>query len=163
MKKSFVIENAISGIRSNLMSYALMLTSSRADACRLVDEVSQRTLNDDGNAQVAADELKGIMFSLMRDIYNANYRGLKDARVAVAGRETRTYSINVVESRGIASLKGVKTPEELVKGVAQLKPAARNVFTMYALGYTRREIRKALGMRRISVLSHIVASIAAIF
>lgn len=161
MKRSFEFETAVSGIRSNLMSYALMLTSSRAAAGRLVDETSARAY---AAGVERSRDLKGVMFSIMRDLYNANYRGLQSTHAGIdAHAEAGRYTINVARSRGIASVKGVKSVDELTEGINRLQPSARRVFTMYATGYTHREIRRATGMSRLSVLSRLVAAIAAIF
>ncbi len=163
MKKSVNLQSALSGMRSNMMSYALILTSSRPAANRLVNEVAAQALTTGVSADDSKD-LKGMIFSMMRDIYVANYRGLVSTNISINDNAlVKKYHIEVPVAGGLESVKGVMSVDDLTEGIDRLQPRARRVFSMYATGYTMSEIRAELGMKVSSILNHLINSLTAIF
>lgn len=138
-------ENALMGLHHNLINYALMLTSERRQAEKLVHETTVKALDCRDHYALGSD-FKGWVFNMMRDIFLERYVGRAPGVKVVDRTDSAVSRVSFVSESSIAGLDSVNEVHELSRRISNLSRDASVVYTLYAVGDTPDEISVRLSM-----------------
>jgi len=86
MTTSNIFQSKLMSLQSNMLNFALMLTSNRDDAYDLLQDTTLKAL-DNSDKYVENTNFKGWVFTIMRNIFINNYR--RGVRTATYRRHHR--------------------------------------------------------------------------
>lgn len=140
-------------LQSNLLSFAYQLTSNKEDAEDLLQDTTLKALtNEDKFAE--GTNLKGWIFTIMRNIFINNYR--QTIRKATVIDQTEDlFHLNISQESGIETPEGTLSVKEINKVIEQFSEEYRVPFTMHLAGYKYNEIADKLDLPLGTVKSRI--------
>ena len=143
----------ILAMEPDLHRFAYKLTSDRESANDLVQDCVLQAL-DNHEKFTHAKNLKGWMFTIMRNIFINNYR--KTVRDQTFVDQTdNLFHLNFSQESGFDSTEGAYDLKEIHRVVNALPKDYRVPFAMYVSGFKYREIAEKLGLPLGTVKSRI--------
>lgn len=152
MSKASFIQRVI-GLQDNLLSFAYKLTSDRDRASDLVQDTTLKVLDSEDKFAENVN-LKGWVFTIMRNIFINNYR--KQVREnTVTDTTENLFHLNAAIPEASETPDGSFAVNEITKIISELPADFREPFNMHVAGYKYEEIAKKLGLPMGTVKSRI--------
>ncbi len=131
-------------LQSNMMNFALMLTSNRDDAMDLLQDTTLKAL-DNQDKYAENTNFKGWVFTIMRNIFINNYR--RAARTATVVDTTENlYHLNLSQDSGLETPEGSYGAGEITAAINEFSDDFRIPFSMHVQGYKYNEIAEKMGL-----------------
>ena len=143
----------ILAMESDLHRFAYKLTSDRDSANDLVQDCVLQAL-DNHEKFTHAKNLKGWMFTIMRNIFINNYRKVVRDQTFV-DQTDNLYHLNLPQDSGFESTEGAYDLKEMHRVVNALPKEYKIPFSMHVSGFKYREIAEKLGLPLGTVKSRI--------
>lgn len=132
------------GIQSNLLSFALKLTTDKEEAQDLVQDTTLKALNNEDKYAENVN-FKGWMLTIMRNIFINNYRKSVRENTMVDSTES-AYHLNLSQDSGVQTPDGAYAMTEITSILDKFPEDYRQPFSMHVAGYKYDEISEILGM-----------------
>ena len=137
-------QTALMNLQSNMMNFALMLTSNRDDAMDLLQDTTLKAL-DNQDKYAENTNFKGWVFTIMRNIFINNYR--RAARTATMVDTTdNLYFLNLSQDSGLETPEGAFGAAEITAAINEFSDDFRIPFTMHVQGYKYNEIAEKMNL-----------------
>ncbi len=149
-------QSNLMGLQSNLLNFAYMLTSNRDDAYDLLQDTTLKAL-DNEEKYTEGTNLKGWLFTIMRNIFINNYRRISRAATIVDTTDNQ-YLINLPAESAIESPEGTFTANEITEAINAFSEDYRKPFSMHVAGYKYEEIAEEMGLPLGTVKSRIFSA-----
>ncbi len=131
-------QDKLLALQSNLLNFAYVLTSNRADAYDLLQDTTLKALDNEDKYQENTN-LKGWLFTIMRNIFINNYR--RSVRYATNVDTTEDlYHLNLSQDSGLADPENSYTVNEVYNCINSFSAGYRIPFSMHLAGYRYAEI-----------------------
>ena len=143
----------ILAMESDLHRFAYKLTSDRDSANDLVQDCVLQAL-DNHEKFTHAKNLKGWMFTIMRNIFINNYRKVVRDQTFV-DQTDNLYHLNLPQESGFQSTESAYDLKEMHRIVNALPREYKIPFSMHVSGFKYREIAEKLGLPLGTVKSRI--------
>ena len=140
-------------IQSNLLNFAYLLTSNRDDAYDLLQATTLKVL-DNQDKYVDNVNFKGWVFTIMRNIFNNNYRKTMRSNTMLDNTEDLIY-LNMPQDSGIETPEGSLAAGEITDVINSFPDDYRVPFSMHVSGYKYTEIAEHTGLPLGTVKSRI--------
>ncbi|MEE1208225.1 MAG: RNA polymerase sigma factor [Muribaculaceae bacterium] len=140
-------------IQSNLLNFAYLLTSNRDDAYDLLQDTTLKVL-DNQDKYVDNVNFKGWVFTIMRNIFNNNYRKTMRSNTMLDNTEDLIY-LNMPQDSGIETPEGSLAAGEITDVINSFPDDYRVPFSMHVSGYKYTEIAEHTGLPLGTVKSRI--------
>ncbi len=140
-------------MQSNLLSFALKLTTNKEEAQDLVQDTTLKALNNEEKF-VENTNFKGWMLTIMRNIFINNYRKSVRENTMVDSSED-LYHLNLSQDSGLETPDGAYAVSEISTILAKFPADFRKPFSMHVAGYKYEEISEKLSMPLGTVKSRI--------
>ena len=140
-------------VQTELLNFAYKLTADREEANDLLQETSLKAL-DNEEKYTAATNFKGWIYTIMRNIFNNNYRKALRDQTYVDQTDNQYYLNQNFDIEG-DSTEGSYDLKEMHRIVNALPKEYRIPFSMYVSGFKYREIADKLGLPLGTVKSRI--------
>lgn len=140
-------------LQGNLLNFAYMLTSNRDDAYDLLQDTTLKALDNEAK-YTANTNLKGWVFTIMRNIFINNYR--RGARAATVTDSTdNLFYLNISQDSGLDTPEGSYTASEITDAINAFPDEYRVPFSMHVAGYKYNEIADKMSLPLGTVKSRI--------
>ncbi|MDE6310874.1 MAG: sigma-70 family RNA polymerase sigma factor [Muribaculaceae bacterium] len=149
-------QSNLMGLQSNLLNFAYMLTSNRDDAYDLLQDTTLKAL-DNEEKYTEGTNLKGWLFTIMRNIFINNYRRISRAATIVDTTDNQ-YLINLPAESATESPEGTYTANEITEAINALSEDYRKPFSMHVAGYKYEEIAEEMSLPLGTVKSRIFSA-----
>ena len=127
-----------------MLNFAYMLTSNRDDAYDLLQDTTLKALdNEDKYAE--GTNLKGWLFTIMRNIFINNYRRVSRAATVVDTTDNQ-YLINISAESEQEPPDGTYTANEITAAINSFSDEYRIPFSMHVAGYKYNEIAEKMNL-----------------
>ncbi len=143
-------------LQSNMLNFAYMLTSNRDDAYDLLQDTTLKAL-DNEDKYTEGTNLKGWVFTIMRNLFINNYRRVSRAATVVDTTDNQ-YLINISAETAQESPEGTFTVSEITAAINSFSDEYRIPFSMHVAGYKYEEIAKEMNLPLGTVKSRIFAA-----
>ena len=143
----------ILAIQPDLHRFAYKLTADRDSANDLVQDCVLQAL-DNQEKFTYSKNLKGWMFTIMRNIFINNYRKVVRDQTFV-DQTDNLYHLNLPQDSGFESTEGAYDLKEMHRVVNALPKEYKIPFSMHVSGFKYREIAEKLGLPLGTVKSRI--------
>lgn len=153
MSRNSSFISSVIGMQSNLMSFALKLTTNREQAEDLVQDTTLKALNNEEKF-VDNSNFKGWIMTIMRNIFINNYRKASRENTMVDSSED-LFHINISQDSGIETPEGAYAVNEITEILAKFPEDYREPFSLHVAGYKYEEISEKLDMPLGTVKSRI--------
>ncbi|MBD5274613.1 MAG: RNA polymerase sigma factor [Bacteroides sp.] len=131
-------------LQSNLMNFAIQLTSDREAAADLLQDTTLKALDNEEKFTSDAN-FKGWVMTIMRNIFINNYR--KTVRQATIVDTTEDlYHLNTAQESALETPDGSMTVKEINAILATFDEEFRVPFNMHVAGYKYSEIAEELNL-----------------
>ena len=140
-------------MESELRHFAFKLTADQDSANDLVQECMLKAL-DNKEKFVHAQNFKGWMYTIMRNIFINNYRKIVRDQTFVDTTDNY-YHLNLPQDSGFESTEGAYDLKEMHRIVNALPREYKIPFSMHVSGFKYREIAEKLGLPLGTVKSRI--------
>ena len=141
---SNTFQTNLMNLQSNMMNFALMLTSNRDDAMDLLQDTTLKAL-DNQDKYAENTNFKGWVFTIMRNIFINNYR--RAARTATVVDTTENlYFLNLSQDSGLETPEGAFGAAEITEAINEFSDDFRIPFTMHVQGYKYNEIAEKMNL-----------------
>ena len=140
-------------IQPDLHRFAYKLTADRDSANDLVQDCVLQAL-DNHEKFTYSKNLKGWMFTIMRNIFINNYRRIVREQTFV-DQTDNLYHLNLPQNSGFANAEGSYDLKEMHRIVNSLPRDYKVPFSMHVSGFKYREIADRLGLPLGTVKSRI--------
>jgi len=153
MSKTSLFASRILSLQSNLMSFAIKLTSDHDRASDLVQDTTLKALD---NEEKYAENVnfKGWMFTIMRNIFINNYR--RQVRENTVTDTTESlFHLNASQPEACETPDGSYAVNEITQIISSLPEDFRTPFQMHVAGYKYEEIAEKLSLPMGTVKSRI--------
>ena len=141
---SNTFQTNLMNLQSNMMNFALMLTSNRDDAMDLLQDTTLKAL-DNQDKYAENTNFKGWVFTIMRNIFINNYR--RAARTATVVDTTENlYFLNLSQDSGLETPEGAFGASEISAAIEEFSDDFRIPFTMHVQGYKYNEIAEKMNL-----------------
>ena len=151
--KTFNFDEALIALQSDLLGFAYKLTADKHDAEDLLQETMLKAL-DNKEKFVHAQNFKGWMYTIMRNIFINNYRKIVRDQTFV-DQTDNYYHLNLPQDSGFISTEGAYDLKEMHRIVNALPKEYKVPFSMHVSGFKYREIADKLGLPLGTVKSRI--------
>ena len=149
-------QSNLMSLQANMLNFAYMLTSNRDDAYDLLQDTTLKALdNEDKYAE--GTNLKGWLFTIMRNIFINNYRRVSRAATVVDTTDNQ-YLINISAESEQETPDGTYTANEITAAINSFSDEYRIPFSMHVAGYKYEEIAKEMNLPLGTVKSRIFAA-----
>ncbi len=149
-------QSNLMSLQANMLNFAYMLTSNRDDAYDLLQDTTLKALdNEDKYAE--GTNLKGWLFTIMRNIFINNYRRVSRAATVVDTTDNQ-YLINISAESAQETPDGTYTANEITAAINSFSDEYRIPFSMHVAGYKYEEIAKEMNLPLGTVKSRIFAA-----
>ena len=140
-------------MQSNMLSYALTLTSNRNAAEDLTQETTLKALT---NIDKYYDNVnfKGWVFTIMHNLFINDYRRMMRAQTVLDNSEN-LYQLNLPQESGFETPEGSYTYSEIMLVLNSFADEYKIPFSLYFTGYKYDEIAKRLHLPLGTVKSRI--------
>ena len=143
-------------LQANMLNFAYMLTSNRDDAYDLLQDTTLKALdNEDKYAE--GTNLKGWVFTIMRNIFINNYRRVSRAATVIDTTDNQ-HLINLPAEAARETPDGTFTANEITAAINAFSDEYRIPFSMHVAGYKYEEIAKEMNLPLGTVKSRIFAA-----
>ena len=139
-------------VQTELLNFAYKLTADREEANDLLQETSLKALDND--KYTAETNFKGLIYTIMRNIFINNYRKALRDQTYVDQTDNQFYLNQNIDIEG-DSTEGSYDLKEMRRIVNALPKEYRIPFSMYVSGFKYREIADKLGLPLGTVKSRI--------
>lgn len=139
-----VFEDKLVDLQSNMMNFALTLTSNREEAKDLLQETTLRAL-DNKEKYYENVNFKGWVFTIMHNIFVNNYRRVVRSQTMIDQTEN-LYHLNMPQNSGFDTPEGAYTVAEIVKVINNFSDEYKVPFSMHVSGYKYEEIAQQLSL-----------------
>lgn len=150
--KSYFRKDLI-GAQEELLRFAYKLTGNHEKANDLLQETSLKAL-DNEDKYTPDTNLKGWMYTIMRNIFINNYRKIIRDQTFV-DQTDNLYHLNLSQDSGFESTEGAYDLKEIHRIVNALPKEFRVPFSMHVAGFKYREIAEKLDLPLGTVKSRI--------
>lgn len=147
------ITHKILDMQPDLRRFAYKLTEDHETANDLVQDCMLKAL-DNKEKFVHAQNFKGWMYTIMRNIFINNYRKLVRDQTFVDQTEN-LYHLNLPQESGIENTESAFDLKEMYRIVNTLPREYKIPFSMHVSGFKYREIAEKLGLPLGTVKSRI--------
>lgn len=137
-------QSKILGLQRNLLNFAYSLTMNREDAYDLLQDTTLKAL-DSRDKYVDNVNIKGWLFTIMRNIFINNYRRRVRSAVYVDTSDD-LYLLNLPQESGIDNPEGAYSAKEITETMSRLNEDLRTPFSLYVAGYKYAEIADEMGL-----------------
>lgn len=147
------LEQDLVELQSNMLNFALSLTSNKEEAKDLTQETTLRALNnldkfyDDTN-------FKGWIFTIMRNTFVNNYRRAVRSQTLI-DQTDNLYHLNLSQDSGFESPESSYSYSEISKVLNSFAKEYREPFSLHILGYKYEEIAQKMELPLGTVKSRI--------
>ena len=150
-KESF--KERLLGLQGNLMSFAYQLTTNKEEAEDLLQDTTLKALT---NEDKFADDtnLKGWIFTIMRNIFINNYRQTV-RKATILAQTDDLYHLNISQESGLITPDGSYSVKEITQAINSFNDEYRVPFSMHIAGYKYSEIAQHLDLPLGTVKSRI--------
>lgn len=149
-------QSSLMSLQANMLNFAYMLTSNRDDAYDLLQDTTLKALdNEDKYAE--GTNLKGWVFTIMRNIFINNYRRVSRAATVIDTTDNQ-YLINLPAESARETPDGTYTANEITAAINAFSVEYRIPFSMHVAGYKYEEIAKEMNLPLGTVKSRIFAA-----
>lgn len=146
-------QNSIMALQDNLLNFAYMLTSNRDDAYDLLQDSTLKAL-DNEDKYTTNINLKGWVFTIMRNIFINNYR--RNSRAAtIIDTTDNLYHLNLSQESGLETPEDSFSANEITDAINSFSDEYRIPFSMHVAGYKYNEIAKKMNLPLGTVKSRI--------
>lgn len=153
MTTSNLFQSKLMSLQSNMLNFALMLTSNRDDAYDLLQDTTLKAL-DNSDKYVENTNFKGWVFTIMRNIFINNYR--RNVRSATVVDQTEDlYHLNICQDSGFETPEGSYGANEISAAINEFSDEYRIPFSMHVAGYKYGEIAEKMNLPLGTVKSRI--------
>ncbi len=146
-------ESRLMNLQSNLLNFAMMLTSNRDDAYDLLQDTTLKAL-DNADKYTENTNFKGWVFTIMRNIFINNYRRVVRSATVIDQTED-LYHLNVSQDSGLATPEESYAASEITKAINSFPDEYRIPFSMHVAGYKYNEIAEQMNLPLGTVKSRI--------
>ena len=146
-------QNSLMALQDNLLNFAYMLTSNRDDAYDLLQDTTLKAL-DNEDKYTANTNLKGWVFTIMRNIFINNYRRTTRAATIIDTTDN-LYHLNLSQESGLDSHEGSFGAREITEAINAFSDEYRIPFSMHVAGYKYNEIAEKMNLPLGTVKSRI--------
>ena len=153
MGTSTTFQGKLLSLQSNLLNFAYMLTSNYDDAYDLLQDTTLKAL-DNEDKYVDNLNIKGWVFTLMRNIFINNYRKVVRSSTVVDKTED-LYHLNLPQDSGFQTPEGSFAAMEITKAINSFSDEYRVPFSMHVAGYKYNEIAEKMNLPLGTVKSRI--------
>ncbi|MBD5202256.1 MAG: RNA polymerase sigma factor [Bacteroides sp.] len=137
-------QTKLMSLQSNMLNFALMLTSNRDNAYDLLQDTTLKAL-DNEDKYTDNTNFKGWVFTIMRNIFINNYRRV--ARSATVIDQTEDlYHLNISQDSGFETPEGSFQAGEITAAINQMSDEYRIPFSMHVAGYKYNEIADKMNL-----------------
>ncbi len=146
-------QTKLMGLQSNLLNFALMLTSNRDNAYDLLQDTTLKALSNE-EKYTENTNFKGWVFTIMRNIFINNYR--RTTRNATVVDQTEDlYHLNLSQDSGLETPEGSVGVAEITDAINSFSDDYRIPFSMHVAGYKYNEIAEKMNLPLGTVKSRI--------
>ena len=146
-------QSNLMNLQSNLLNFAFMLTSNRDDAYDLLQDTTLKAL-DNEDKYPENTNLKGWVFTIMRNIFINNYR--RSVRSAtVVDTTDNLYHLNLSQESGFETPEESYGAGEITAAINEFSDEYRIPFSMHVAGYKYNEIADHMNLPLGTVKSRI--------
>ena len=146
-------QTKLMSLQSNMLNFALMLTSNRDNAYDLLQDTTLKAL-DNEDKYTDNTNFKGWVFTIMRNIFINNYRRV--ARSATVIDQTEDlYHLNISQDSGFETPEGSFQAGEITAAINQMSDEYRIPFSMHVAGYKYNEIADKMNLTLGTIKSRI--------
>ncbi len=142
--KSKSFEDKLMDLQSNMMSFALTLTTDREEAKDLLQETTLRVL-DNREKYYENVNFKGWVFTIMHNIFVNNYRRIVRTQTII-DQTDNLYHLNLPQDSGFDTPEGAYTLNEINKAINSFTDEYKVPFSMHVAGYKYEEIALSLSL-----------------
>lgn len=143
-------------LQSNLLNFALMLTSNRDDAYDLLQDTTLKALDNEDKYNESAN-FKGWMFTIMRNIFINNYRHGRCLGVSAAVDDP-VLELSISNESHAEAPEDCLYAHEITEAIDNFVPELRQPFAMHVAGYMYQEIAENMGIPVGTVKSRIFSA-----
>lgn len=137
-------EDKLVDLQSNMLNFALTLTTNREEAKDLLQETTLRVLNNKEKYYENVN-FKGWVFTIMHNIFVNNYRKIVRTQTVVDQTEN-LYYLNLPQDSGFDTPEGAYTIAEINRAIDTFSDDYKKPFSMHVSGYKYEEIAQSLSL-----------------
>jgi RNA polymerase sigma-70 factor (ECF subfamily) len=147
------LEHDLVLMQSNMLNYALTLTTNRDEAKDLTQETTLKALS---NIDKYYDNVnfKGWVFTIMHNLFINNYRRVVRTQTVLENSDN-LYQLNLPQESGFGSPEGSFTYHEIMNVLDTFNDDYKTPFSMHFAGFKYDEIAKSLNLPLGTVKSRI--------
>ncbi|MCM1520868.1 MAG: sigma-70 family RNA polymerase sigma factor [Lachnoclostridium sp.] len=146
-------QTKLMSLQSNLLNFALMLTSNRDNAYDLLQDTTLKALDNEAK-YTENTNFKGWVFTIMRNIFINNYRKVSRSATVVDQTED-LYHLNLSQDSGLETPEGSLGVNEITAVINSFPDDYRIPFSMHIAGYKYNEIAEKMHLPLGTVKSRI--------
>lgn len=147
------LEHNLVLMQSNMLSYALTLTSSRDEAEDLTQETTLKALTNIDKYYENVN-FKGWVLTIMHNLFVNDYRRMMRAQT-VLDKSDNLYQLNMPQDSGFDTPEGAYTYSEIMVVLNSFADEYKTPFSLYFTGYKYDEIAEKLSLPLGTVKSRI--------
>ncbi|MBD5324485.1 MAG: RNA polymerase sigma factor [Bacteroides sp.] len=137
-------QKRLMAIQSNLLNFAIVLTSNRDDAYDLLQDTTLKAL-DNEDKYASNSNFKGWVFTIMRNIFINKYRRMVRS-ATVIDHSDDLYQLNTPDSDNMPGPEDTLAEREITAVINSFPEGYRVPFTMHVAGYKYGEIADRMGL-----------------
>lgn len=137
-------EEQIIGFQDNLKMFGLKLTSNMDDAEDLLQETILKAIKNKDKF-IENTNLKGWLFTIMRNIFINNYRKAAIRKTTVDPTED-SYYLNLPQDSGFSTPESSYSLSEIERVIEEFQDEYRIPFTMHVAGFKYKEIADKMNL-----------------
>ena len=135
-------EGKLLDLQSNMLNFALTLTTNREEAKDLLQETTLRAL-DNKEKYYENVNFKGWVFTIMHNIFVNNYRRIVRTQTVIDQTEN-LYHLNLPQDSGFNTPDSAYTISEITNAINSFTDEYKVPFSMHVAGYKYEEIAQTL-------------------
>lgn len=139
-----IFQDRLLALQSNMLSFAIMLTSNREDAYDLLQDTTLKALDNEAK-YTENTNFKGWVFTIMRNIFINNYRRAGRANTVV-DNTADLYHLNLPQESGLPSPENSFIAGEINSVINKFSDDFRIPFSMHLAGYRYAEIAERMNL-----------------
>ncbi len=140
-------------LQTNLLNFAISLTSNREDANDLLQDTTLKAL-DNEDKFAPESNFKGWVFTIMRNIFINKYRRMVRSSTVIDSSDDQ-YLLNAPENDTALTPEDTMAEKEITATINSFPDAYRVPFSLYVAGYHYGEIAERMSLPLGTVKSRI--------